>query len=81
LRRVEETHRYGFYLRVLEEGLVEAGQSIELVERPNPQWTVKRAAAARRGATRIPAEALALLEVAELGADWRAHITRALQRG
>jgi MOSC domain-containing protein YiiM len=80
LRLVERTGRYGFYLRVLEEGVVEAGQSIELVERRNPQWTVRRATAARSGASGAPAEALALLEVEELGADWRAHIERALQR-
>jgi MOSC domain-containing protein YiiM len=81
LRRVKETGRYGFYLRVLEEGTAARGQPIQLVDRPNPSWTVRRAAAARSGASGAPAEALALLEVAELGDDWRAHLARALRRG
>jgi len=35
--------RSGWYFRVLEEGFVEAGLPISLLERPNPQWTVARA--------------------------------------
>jgi MOSC domain-containing protein YiiM len=80
LRQVQQTGRYGFYLRVLEEGVVEPGQRIDLVERPNPQWTVQRATAARGSAARSPEEALSLLKVAELGDDWRAHVARALRR-
>jgi MOSC domain-containing protein YiiM len=80
LRQVQQTGRYGFYLRVLEEGAVESGQRIDLLERPNPKWTVQRATAARGSAARSPQEALSLLEVAELGDDWRAHVARALRR-
>jgi len=35
--------RSGWYLRVLEEGLIEAKLPVTLVERPNPDWTVARA--------------------------------------
>ena len=80
LRQVQQTGRYGFYLRVLEEGVVEPGQRVDLVERPNPQWTVQRATAARGSAALVPEEALSLLKVAELGDDWRAHVARALRR-
>ena len=80
LRLVQRTGRYGFYLRVLEEGVVEPRQRIDLVDRPNPTWTVQRATAARNHASGAPAEALALLQVAELGDDWRTHVTRALRR-
>jgi MOSC domain-containing protein YiiM len=78
---VQRTGRYGFYLRVLEEGVVEAGQNVELVERPHAEWTIRRATAARSSASSAPDEAIALLRIAELGDDWRAHVTRALQRG
>jgi MOSC domain-containing protein YiiM len=44
LGRCEKTGRHGWYLRVLEEGTVEAGDAVELLERPNPGWTVRRAA-------------------------------------
>ena len=79
LRLVGRSGRHGFYLRVLEEGAVEAGQEVRLVERPHPDWSVARATAARRGAARAPVEARALLGVAALGNDWRAHLTRALR--
>ncbi|OWK44527.1 MOSC domain-containing protein [Fimbriiglobus ruber] len=41
--RVVETGRSGWYLRVREMGTIEAGTGMELVARPNPEWTVTRA--------------------------------------
>lgn len=35
--------RTGWYFRVLQEGLIEAGMSVSLIERPNPEWTAARA--------------------------------------
>jgi MOSC domain-containing protein YiiM len=35
--------RTGWYLRVLEEGWIEARMPVELIERPNPLWPVARA--------------------------------------
>lgn len=35
--------RTGWYFRVLEEGLIQAGASVSLIERPNPEWTAARA--------------------------------------
>jgi MOSC domain-containing protein YiiM len=35
--------RTGWYLRVLCEGLIDAGQELALVERPQPEWSVARA--------------------------------------
>jgi MOSC domain-containing protein YiiM len=80
LRQVERTGRHGFYLRVLEPGIVEAGQPIRLVERPHPEWTVARAMAARRHVARQRAEAEALLRVGALGRDWRAHLLLRIER-
>lgn len=40
--RVLATGRTGWYVRVLTEGNVEAGQPLTLLERPFPQWTVAR---------------------------------------
>ena len=39
-KRFSVTGRTGFYLRVLQEGNIETGNSLELVERPAPEWTV-----------------------------------------
>lgn len=35
--------RTGWYLRVLREGLIDAGRELTLVERPQPHWSVARA--------------------------------------
>lgn len=35
--------RSGWYLRVMEEGQIEAGMPVELLDRPNPTWTIARA--------------------------------------
>lgn len=39
---VVKTGKSGWYYRVLEEGNVAAGETLRLVERPLPQWTVAR---------------------------------------
>lgn len=41
-QRVERTGRTGWYLRVLQEGWVEAGQAVALVDRPCPAWPIRR---------------------------------------
>jgi MOSC domain-containing protein YiiM len=71
LRLVIETGRFGWYLRVLREGRLEAGQEVRLVERPHPGWTVARAMRARLGKKKDPVSAAALAALPALGADWR----------
>jgi MOSC domain-containing protein YiiM len=38
--RVAETGRTGWYCRVVQEGMVEPGMFVTLIERPYPEWTV-----------------------------------------
>ncbi len=40
--RVQRNGFAGWYVRVLQEGMVEAGQTLELLERPFPDWTISR---------------------------------------
>lgn len=40
--RLQNSGRTGWYLRVLEEGYVEKSQSLTLLERSYPQWTIAR---------------------------------------
>ena len=74
LQLVIETGRFGWYLRVLAEGSLQAGDHIALLERPHPEWTVARAMRARLGKSKDPAEAAALAVVPALGADWRERL-------
>ena len=41
-RRVQDSGRFGWYYRVLDEGGIAAGDRFELEERPNPRWPVAR---------------------------------------
>lgn len=46
LRRFQQSGRSGFYCRVLEEGLIEAGRTIEVIERDASQPTISDVVAA-----------------------------------
>lgn len=61
LGMVEATGRHGWYLRVLQEGMVHPGLAVNLLERPNPGWTVRRAEDVfrRRKEEHLPAQELA----------------------
>lgn len=74
--RVVETGRCGWYLRVLEEGVIEAGQSVELAERPRPEWSVRRAHRAMYFGRGDREETTALAAVPELSVAWREELTR-----
>jgi MOSC domain-containing protein YiiM len=71
MERVRETGRHGWYLRVLEEGSVEAGQPLELLERPCPDWTVARATSIMSQRAHDRHAAASLAEVPALADSWR----------
>ncbi|KHL25245.1 hypothetical protein PK98_00295 [Croceibacterium mercuriale] len=41
-RRMQQSGRTGWYYRVVEEGIVAAGDRLELLDRPTPCWTIVR---------------------------------------
>ena len=45
VRAMVKNGRSGWYYRVIQEGSVQAGDEVRLLERPNPRWTVARFAA------------------------------------
>ena len=69
--RVEATGRHGWYARVLDEGEVAPGDTIVLIERPFPEWTVARAFRVMRQRTVERDEAAALRDVPTLSDSWR----------
>lgn len=76
--RVELTGRSGWYLRVLETGLVEPGDELVLLERPNPAWSVRRAALAMRSRN-LPAQTIReIAALRGLSDGWRAAFARRL---
>ena len=74
--RVVESGRSGWYLRVVEEGVIAAGDAVELVERPRPEWTVLRAHRVMFFGKADPEETAALAAVPELSLSWREELRR-----
>jgi MOSC domain-containing protein YiiM len=74
VRTIVENHRSGWYLRVLQEGWLEAGADVLLADRPFPQWTIRRAADVRRYQASRPEEVRLLAACPALQADWRCKL-------
>jgi MOSC domain-containing protein YiiM len=75
-----ETHRHGWYLRVLEPGVIAAGLPLELVARPHPEWTVARAADVKWDAGNRREEAARLAACPALIPEWREELAAELRR-
>jgi MOSC domain-containing protein YiiM len=78
-----ESARTGFYLRVLREGVVEAGDTVAVLKRGHGQVAVRPLFQAylkpgEEDASRTLARAL---DVPELSPEWRASIVKRLERG
>ena len=72
---VQANNRSGWYLRVLEEGEVEAGQPVEVASRPHPEWPVREVARAMLERKTDPERASRLARVPALAANWKKRIS------
>ncbi|TWT32164.1 6-N-hydroxylaminopurine resistance protein [Thalassoglobus neptunius] len=69
--QVQQTGRTGWYYRVHKEGDIEAGISIELIDRPFPEFTVAWASSVMYAKPRSPDDDLRLAECPALSASWK----------
>ena len=72
-----ETGRSGWYFRVLEEGVAEAGDTLERIEQPHADWPVSRVFKTLFGPDAMPADLAALARLERLSPR---HRGRASQR-
>jgi MOSC domain-containing protein YiiM len=72
--RVVENGRTGWYFRVIEEGLIEAGQDLQLTSRPRPTWTVARASYLMHHDKRNYEAAAELASLPELSRSWKKEL-------
>ncbi|MGP1354648.1 MAG: MOSC domain-containing protein [Parasphingopyxis sp.] len=74
--------RTGWYYRVLEPGAVAAGDSLELLERPHPEWNVERVFGllVAGDAKEDPAAVKALATLSVLAESWRAKAEKLAAR-
>jgi len=63
--------RSGWYYRVIQEGSVQAGDEVRLLERPNPQWTVARFAAMQARHSFTTQDWTQLAALTGLAESWR----------
>ena len=77
---VVKTRRSGWYYRVIEEGMVAAGDALDLVARPQPAWSVERVfdLLIGGGGKREPAALRALAEMDVLAESWRVRAAKLL---
>lgn len=74
--RVQQTGRTGWYLRVLQEGTIEAGLPIELIERPFPALTVAWASSVMYSKPRIPEDDRRLAACEALSESWKSTLNK-----
>ena len=74
------TRRSGWYYRVIEEGAVTAGDTLDLVERPLPDWSVERVfhLLVGGGGKREPAALRDLAAMNALATTWRVRAEKLL---
>ena len=70
--------RVGWYCRVLQEGDVGAGDSILLIERPLPQWSVERVHSVRHHQKEDLTAAAYLTDCELLADEWRGYFAERL---
>ncbi|MTJ80079.1 MAG: MOSC domain-containing protein [Telmatospirillum sp.] len=78
-RLVQKTGRTGWYYRVLEEGRVEPGDDLILVDRPSPDWTIRRLWHLFYVTPLDRGELSAMLTLTHLPESWRALARRRLE--
>lgn len=79
--RMQDTGRTGWYYRVLEEGYLEAGMEVVLLDRPYPHWTIARCNEImhhRRGDREAAAQLAACPLLSE---NWVRTLTRRVEKG
>ena len=77
--RIQATGRTGWYLRVRRPGAVAAGNTVELLERPFPAWSVARATAVMYNRRHDVAAARELAAVPDLPRSWRADLEKTIR--
>jgi MOSC domain-containing protein YiiM len=78
--RVQESGRIGWYYRVLEEGVVKAGDSLQLVERRFAEWPLSRLSAVLFD-KRVEIDLLRECLILPLVSSWRRTLERRLEKG
>ncbi|WP_281856959.1 MOSC domain-containing protein [Litoreibacter halocynthiae] len=72
----QKTGRTGWYYRVLESGIAGVGDTVSLLDRTQPDWTVERVTTARLTRRVSEADAIILAVMPELADGWRSAFSK-----
>jgi MOSC domain-containing protein YiiM len=75
LKRVAQTGRTGWYARVIEQGRIDTSDTISLIHRPYPDWSIARANDILIGRLVDHAAQAELLLIPELSQAWKVSIS------
>ena len=75
-RRVQATGRTGWYYRVLQPGMISPGDTLDLIERPQPGWPLTRLIDLLYRRTLAYDELAVVADMPELAANWRGMAQR-----
>jgi len=73
-KRVAQTGRTGWYVRVLQPGQIRQGMTLERVLRPHPDWTIERINDLMYGRIQDRAATMELMAVDALSDEWKKDI-------
>ena len=79
-KRFQQSGRMGFYFRVLEEGEIGAGDTIELTDRDEASATMAEFIEVYTGDARDPESLRRVLASRGLGDSWRSYLEKKLER-
>lgn len=77
--RVQKTGRTGWYYRVIEEGMVSEGDTMRLVERLSPEWTLHRLWHVLYTDMLNYDELAQIAEISHLAESWKGYAIRRLE--
>ena len=80
MKQVKDAGYTGWYVRVLEEGTIEAGQPIIPLESQHPEWTISRVHQVRGAMRKFPEDAAELSHLEPLNPEWRAKFAKYAQK-
>ncbi len=78
--QVQQTGRTGWYFRVLSEGMVAPGQSLEVAENPHPQWSIAVANEIMHHDKKNLQMAAQLASLPELSPSWRETLIKRINQ-
>ena len=73
-KTVTQTGRTGWYLRVVREGFLQAGQTSQLLDRPHPSWSVQRANDVMFGREVDRLAVIELMQLSVLSEAWKGDL-------